>query len=212
MRNYTFDDIDDRSQAKRIGARIREIRALRDMTQNNLGLKVNLSADRIRQYECGYRTPKTELLKDIATALDCSPLALADPVVSNSYGTMYALFEMEKYHGLNVYCSDGKMVLQFGDGDTGIINYYLREWERVRRFYEEQTEYAGSSEGKSQVWGTYNAWKCSFSNISADPELQTLRRQLIKEAILRMKNELEVIDGNPAAEKNTKAVLPTRLP
>ena len=33
MRNYTFDDIDDRSQAKRIGARIREIRDLQDMTQ-----------------------------------------------------------------------------------------------------------------------------------------------------------------------------------
>ena len=47
MRNYTFDDIDDRSQAKRIGARIREIRDLQDMTQHNLGLKVNLSADRI---------------------------------------------------------------------------------------------------------------------------------------------------------------------
>ena len=137
MRNYTFDDIDDRSQAKRIGARIREIRDLQDMTQHNLGLKVNLSADRIRQYECGYRTPKTELLKDLATALGCSPLALADPVVSNRYGAMYALFEMEKYHGLNVYCEGGRLVLQFGDGETGMLNYYLREWEKVRRIYEE---------------------------------------------------------------------------
>ena len=211
MRNYIFDDMDERSQAKRIGARIREIRALRDMTQNNLGLKVNLSADRIRQYECGYRTPKTELLKDLATALDCSPLALADPVVSNRYGAMYALFEMEKYHGLNVYCDGGKIALQFGDGETGILNYYLREWENVRRIYEEQTKYAESVEGKSHAWGTYNVWKCSFSSISADQQLKALRRQLIEETIERMKSELETIEGNPAGGKNAIAVLSARL-
>ena len=211
MRNYTFDDIDDRSQAKRIGARIREIRDLQDMTQHNLGLKVNLSADRIRQYECGYRTPKTELLKDLATALGCSPLALADPVVSNRYGAMYALFEMEKYHGLNVYCEGGRLVLQFGDGETGMLNYYLREWEKVRRIYEEQTIYAGSDKGRNRAYESYNEWKFSFSSISADQKLKVLRKQRIEEALAFFNKELEMIIEDLAGQKGNTTVLSTRL-
>jgi transcriptional regulator with XRE-family HTH domain len=181
------------------------------MTQHNLGLKVNLSADRIRQYECGYRTPKTELLKDLATALGCSPLALADPVVSNRYGAMYALFEMEKYHGLNVYCEGGRLVLQFGDGETGMLNYYLREWEKVRRIYEEQTKYAGADKGRNRAYESYNEWKFSFSSISADQQLKVLRKQRIEEALAFFNKELEMIIEDLAGQKGNTTVLSTRL-
>ena len=54
------DPIDyiEETSADRIGARIREIRLARGLTQAELGDKVGLSADRVRQYETGYRKPK----------------------------------------------------------------------------------------------------------------------------------------------------------
>lgn len=63
-----------------IGERIRFIRDLRGMTQKYLGTLVGFpekTADiRMAQYEAGSRTPKEDLTKVLANALEVSPLAL----------------------------------------------------------------------------------------------------------------------------------------
>lgn len=61
-----------------IGEKIKRIRQHRRMTQKELGALVDLSANRIAQYEMGYRVPKKPLLNQIAEALRVSPLALSD--------------------------------------------------------------------------------------------------------------------------------------
>lgn len=45
-----------------IGEKIKRIRQHRRMTQKELGKLVDLSANRIAQYEMGYRVPKKGLL------------------------------------------------------------------------------------------------------------------------------------------------------
>ena len=74
--NHDPIDFIEETAAVRIGARIREIRLVRGLTQLELGEKVGLSADRVRQYETGYRKPKTDMIKAIASALEVQPLAL----------------------------------------------------------------------------------------------------------------------------------------
>ena len=57
----------------KIGVRIRQIRQHRHMTQRELGEKIGLGkngANRIAQYEMGYRTPKRDQLNKIAYALN----------------------------------------------------------------------------------------------------------------------------------------------
>ena len=49
-----------------IGEKIKRIRQHRRMTQKELGELVDLSANRIAQYEMGYRVPKKPLLNQIA--------------------------------------------------------------------------------------------------------------------------------------------------
>ena len=59
----------------RIGAKIRQIRQHRHLTQLELGEKIGLGkngANRIAQYEMGYRTPKRDQLNKIAHALNVS--------------------------------------------------------------------------------------------------------------------------------------------
>ena len=61
-----------------IGDKISFIRTLRGYTQADLGKKVDLQGDRIRQYENDVRTPKADMLKAIADALDVDVAALSD--------------------------------------------------------------------------------------------------------------------------------------
>ena len=60
-------------QIMKIGARIRQIRQHQHMTQRELGERIGLrknGANRVAQYEMGYRTPKRDQLNKIAHALN----------------------------------------------------------------------------------------------------------------------------------------------
>ena len=89
-----------------IGERIRFIRNLRGMTQKYLGTLVGFpekTADiRMAQYEAGTRTPKEDLTKALAGALDVSPLALVVPDIDSYFGLMHTLFTLEDRYGLTV--------------------------------------------------------------------------------------------------------------
>lgn len=64
----------------RIGAKIRQIRQHRHLTQRELGEKIGLGkngANRIAQYEMGYRNPKRDQLNKIANALNVSEKTLS---------------------------------------------------------------------------------------------------------------------------------------
>ena len=63
------------------GEKIKRIRQHRKMTQKELGEAIGLGAsgaNRIAQYEMGYRVPKKPLLQKMAAALRVSPMALAE--------------------------------------------------------------------------------------------------------------------------------------
>ena len=62
------------------GEKIKRIRRHRQMTQKELGEKIGLGAggaNRIAQYEMGYRTPKRDQLNKIANALNVSEKTLS---------------------------------------------------------------------------------------------------------------------------------------
>ncbi len=89
-----------------IGERIRFIRNLRGMTQKWLGMAIGIpekTADiRIAQYESGTRTPKVDMTKDIAKALEVAPEALDVPNIENYNGVMHTLFALEDLYGLRI--------------------------------------------------------------------------------------------------------------
>ena len=192
-------DFNEETDADRIGDRIREIRLARGMSQADLGEKVGLNADRIQKYENGVRKPKMELLKQIAMALEVETLALTDPVVSNYLGSMYAFFEMEKYYDLNVSRVDGLVILTFGDGISGSMNDYLREWERECRQIEIEMEDASSDKERESIKNNYNMWKWTFPKALQDKtekELKELRKAKIQEKIDILQQELSDLDDN----------------
>ncbi len=89
-----------------LGDRIRFIRKLRGMTQQELGEAVGFSkstADvRIGQYETNVKKPRQEALQAIAKALDVSIDALIAPDLSNMNRIMHTLFLLEDELGFSI--------------------------------------------------------------------------------------------------------------
>lgn len=99
-----------------IGERIHFFRNMRGMTQKYLGTLVGFpekTADiRMAQYEAGTRTPKEDLTKALAGALDVSPLALDVPDIDSYFGLMHTLFALEDRYGLTIETRDGEVVFR----------------------------------------------------------------------------------------------------
>ncbi len=99
-----------------IGERIRFIRNLRGMTQKYLGMTIGFdekTADvRMAQYESGTRTPKADLTKALANALEISPHALDVPDIDSNIGLMHTLFTLEDLRGLRVTEIDGEVCIK----------------------------------------------------------------------------------------------------
>ena len=79
-----------------IGEKIKRIRQHRKMTQKELGNAVSLTANRIAQYEVGYRVPKDTLVEKFAEAMKVSTLAMKEPNTSNLFGIMETLLWLEE--------------------------------------------------------------------------------------------------------------------
>ena len=105
-----------------IGERIKYIRNLKNFTQKYLGQLIGFpekTADiRIAQYESGTRTPKADITKELAKALEVSPLALDVPDIDSGLGLMHTLFALEDIYGLQAEEKDGETKLSFSNASV----------------------------------------------------------------------------------------------
>lgn len=99
-----------------IGERIQFFRKRKGWTQRELGCKMGFSertADvRVAQYESGKRTPKEEMVRDMAGLLDVAPEAMSVPDIDTYLGLMHTLFALEDNYGLTVTVLDGQICLK----------------------------------------------------------------------------------------------------
>ncbi len=104
------------------GDRIKKIRKLRGLTQKELGIAVGFEREtadiRIAQYESNNRTPKANLLNDMAEVLEVSPYALSEPQIETKLGLIHTLFAMEDLYGLEIKEEDGNIVFSLPKLDS----------------------------------------------------------------------------------------------
>ena len=99
-----------------IGKRIRFFRNRKGMTQKQLGEILGFlgktSDVRMAQYESEARTPKQDLVKEMAHILDVSPRAITVPEIDSYIGLMHTLFALEDMYGLKIGKIDGEVCLR----------------------------------------------------------------------------------------------------
>ena len=145
-----------------IGKRIRFFRNLRWMTQKELGKAVGFSSRtasiRIAQYESGARTPKPELLKQIANALNVSENALLTPDFENAAKLMHTLFALEDTGFFHMLSPMDNIELWNEIGDDSVpltVRVMLKNWAELRKKYLDD-EISGEE---------YDQWRYNFPNI-----------------------------------------------
>jgi len=98
------------------GERIRFFRRREKMTQEELGHKMGFMSQsaniRIAQYEWNRRTPKRDILEQLAEIFDIVPEALQNPDINSNVGLMHTLFTLEDTYGLTVTTLDGEICLK----------------------------------------------------------------------------------------------------
>ena len=135
----------------KIGVRIRQIRQHRHMTQRELGEKIGLGkngANRIAQYEMGYRTPKRDQLNKIAHALNVPEETLSlesdetlQALLHNLLWldqddtTLIELYVLNKEHCLRPCNQKGKSSVVIVIHDEAVQNF-LRDWSTEKSLLE----------------------------------------------------------------------------
>lgn len=115
-----------------IGNRIRFFREMRGFSMQHLGALLGMSeryADvRVAQYERGFRTPRDDMLKEIADILEVSTRAL-DLNVEDDVGIMQNLFFLEDKYHFTPTQEDDAIVLRLP------MTNLMREWNAQYQRY-----------------------------------------------------------------------------
>ena len=141
-----------------IGERIKRIRTLRGMTQKDLGIALGFperSADvRVAQYESGSRTPKEDVIQEMAKVLKVKPKAIADPDYNTYIGLMYMFFDLEETYGIHVDEIDGELCLRLDCSRKDYTELFdmLLKWNEARM--SGQTDFDSSA--------AYEEWKLHY--------------------------------------------------
>jgi len=160
-----------------IGERIRFIRNLRGMTQKYLGMKIGFTektADvRMAQYEAGARTPKENMIADLANILEVCPQALTIPDIDNYIGLAHTLFALEDLYGFKINRIDGELCLTLDRENKShhsmfdIFNIWQQEFQKLKNGEITREE--------------YDTWRYNYPRIEADRTKESLDK-------LRQKN------------------------
>ena len=158
-----------------IGERIKYIRNLKNFTQKYLGQLIGFpekTADiRIAQYESGTRTPKADITKELAKALEVSPRALDVPDIDSELGLMHTLFALEDIYGLQAEEKDGETKLSFSNASV------LRA---VKAWAEQSAKLKAGEITKEK----YDEWRYNYPKYDTDSEYVKLPSDDLNNAML----------------------------
>ena len=147
-----------------IGKRIRFFRNRKGMTQKQLGEILGFlgktSDVRMAQYESEARTPKQDLVKEMAHILDVSPRAITVPEIDSYIGLMHTLFALEDMYGLKIGEIDGEVCLRL---DKSIGSTYSTMFDMFHAWQEQAARLERGEITKEE----YDQWRYRY------PELDT---------------------------------------
>lgn len=142
-----------------IGERIRFLRNINGMTQKYLGVQVGFperSADiRMAQYESGSRTPKADLVNELAKVFDVSTRALTVPDIESYVGVMHTLFALEDLYGIRISKMNGELCIKL---DKGMGSNYANMFDMFNAWNEQSEKLRNGVITKEE----YDHWRYNY--------------------------------------------------
>ena len=181
-----------------IGKRIRFFRNRKGMTQKQLGEILGFlgktSDVRMAQYETEARTPKHDLVKEMANLFDVSTHALTVPDIDTYIGLMHTLFALEDMYGLKIGKIDGELCLRLDKSDysnyTSMFNM-LHAWQ----------EQAARLEQGEITKEEYDQWRYKYPDLDTSGHWVSVPSQAVSDML---KEGFEKLEKENRKKQNKK--------
>ena len=148
------------------GKRIRLFRNRKGLFQKQLGEMLgfmgNTSDVRIAQYENEARTPKDDLIKEMASIFEVNPRAITVPDIDSYVGLMHTFFALEDMYGIKIGELDGELCLR--------LDKNSKEFLRLLEMFQAWQSVAAKAESGEITSKEYDEWRYKY------PELDTSQR------------------------------------
>ena len=145
------------------GKRIKFFRNRKGMKQKELGELLGFlgktSDVRVAQYETEARTPKADLVKEMAQIFDVSTRAINVPNIDSYLGLMHTLFALEDMYGIKIGEIDGELCLR--------LDREHREYQHLFEPFHTWQQMAAKLESGEISQEEYDNWRYNY------PELDT---------------------------------------
>lgn len=156
------------------GKRIRLFRNRKGLFQKQLGEMLGFmgktSDVRIAQYENEARTPKDELIKEMAHIFDVSPRAITVPDIDSYVGLMHTFFALEDMYGLKIGEIDGELCLR--------LDKSSKEYLCLLEMFQAWRTMAAKTEAGEITSEEYDEWRYKYPvSIPAPVSLLSGRRK-----------------------------------
>ena len=149
------------------GKRIRFFRTKIGLTQKQLGEKLGFTGRtsdvRMAQYESEARSPKQDLINQLAQIFHVDSRALTVPDIDTYVGLMHTLFALEDMYGLKIKDIDGELCLCLDKSNTSFSSLFdmFSSWQQQA----EKLEKGEISKDEYDEWrymypslDTYSKW------------------------------------------------------
>ena len=163
------------------GKRIKFFRNRKGMKQKELGELLGFlgktSDVRVAQYETEARTPKADLVKEMAQIFGVSPRAINVPNIDSYLGLMHTLFALEDMYGIKIGEIDGELCLR--------LDREHREYQHLFEPFHTWQQMAAKLESGEISQEEYDNWRYNYpeldtSEIRTKVPSQELSDELIK--------------------------------
>ena len=163
------------------GKRIKFFRNRKGMKQKELGELLGFlgktSDVRVAQYETEARTPKADLVKEMAQIFGVSPRAINVPNIDSYLGFMHTLFALEDMYGIKIGEIDGELCLR--------LDREHKEYQHLFKPFHAWQQMAAKLEVGEISQEEYDNWRYNYpemdtSEIWAKVPSQELSDELIK--------------------------------
>lgn len=163
------------------GKRIKFFRNRKGMKQKELGELLGFlgktSDVRVAQYETEARTPKADLVKEMAQIFDVSTRAINVPNIDSYLGLMHTLFALEDMYGIKIGEIDGELCLR--------LDREHKEYQHLFEPFHAWQQMTAKLESGEISQEEYDNWRYNYpeldtSKIRAKVPSQELSNELIK--------------------------------
>ena len=163
------------------GKRIKFFRNRKGMKQKELGELLGflgkISDVRVAQYETEARTPKADLVKEMAQIFAVSSRAINVPNIDSYLGLMHTLFAVEDMYGIKIGEIDGELCLR--------LDREHKEYQHLFKPFHAWQQMTAKLEAGEISQEEYDNWRYNYpeldtSEIRAKIPSQELSDELIK--------------------------------